>query len=204
MRYFISIIVPYLVGAIPAGYLIGRIFYKTDITKKGSGNIGFANVAQYLGVKAAIIVFLLDFLEGFVSVLIIRIAFHSDLMCAIAAVSTVIGHDFSIFMKFKGGKGASTTYGALAFLSPLPTFFGAFTFFLVLWWKKYISLSNIISIATIPLYEILLHRSVYYFYASLLLAAILLYTHRNNIKDLINGSEISILDSNPIKNRKRR
>ena len=61
MRYFISIIVPYLVGAIPAGYLIGRIFYKTDITKKGSGNIGFANVAQYLGVKAAIIVFLLDF-----------------------------------------------------------------------------------------------------------------------------------------------
>ncbi len=204
MRYFISIIVPYLVGAIPAGYLIGRIFYKTDITKKGSGNIGFANVAQYLGVKAAIIVFLLDFLEGFVSVLIIRIAFHSDLMCAIAAVSTVIGHDFSIFMKFKGGKGASTTYGALAFLSPLPTLFGAFTFFLVLWWKKYISLSNIVSIATIPLYEILLHRSVYYFYASLFVAAILLYTHRKNIKDLINGSEISILDSNPIKNRKRR
>lgn len=202
MKYFISIFVPYLIGAIPAGYIVSKLFYKTDITKKGSGNIGFANIAQFLGIKAAVVVFLLDFLEGFVSVLLVRIFYNGNMLCAIAAISVVIGHNFSVFMKFKGGKGASTTYGALAFLAPLPTLFGAFTFFAVLLWKKYISLSNIISIATIPIYMVLLRINIYYILASTFLAIMLLYTHRQNIKDLANGREISILNSNPIKNRK--
>ncbi len=202
MKYFISIFVPYLIGAIPAGYIVSRLFYKTDITKKGSGNIGFANIAQFLGIKAAVVVFLLDFLEGLIAVLLIRIFYNNNMLCAIAAATVVIGHDFSVFMKFKGGKGASTTYGALAFLSPLPTLFGAFTFFAVLLWKKYISLSNMVSITTIPIYMILLQSNIYYIWASILLALLLLYTHRQNIKDLANGREINILNSNPIKNRK--
>jgi glycerol-3-phosphate acyltransferase PlsY len=202
MNYFISVVIPYIIGAIPAGFIVSKLFYKTDITKKGSGNIGFANIAQFLGIKAAVIVFLLDFVEGFVAVFIIKALYNSNILSAIAAFSVVFGHDFSIFMGFKGGKGASTTYGALAFLSPLPTLFGAFTFFAVLAWKKYISLSNMVSIATIPIYMILLHNNIYFIYSSLLLSVLLLYTHRNNIKDLINGKEISILNSNPIKNRK--
>ncbi len=200
-KWLISVIIPYLIGAIPAGYIVGKLLYKTDITQKGSGNIGFANVAQYLGLKAAFLVFLLDYAEGFVSVLLIKLLFNSPLLSAVAALATVIGHDFSVFMKLKGGKGASTTYGALTILSPLATLFGAFTFFAVLGMKKYIALSNIISIAAIPVYMILLHANKCYIISSALLALLILFTHRKNIANLISGKEIKITESNPLKNR---
>ena len=199
MKILIAVIISYFIGAIPVGYLIGKVFYKTDITKKGSGNIGFANVAQYLGLKAAFIVFLLDFTEGFVAVLFSNLLFRDPLISAISAFVVVLGHDFSIFMRFKGGKGASTTYGALAALAPLPTLFGAFTFFIVLWIKKYISLSNLISIGMIPIYMVLLNAPIYYTVSAMLLALLLVYTHRVNIANLFSGQEIKVTDSNPMK-----
>ena len=201
MRILIAVIISYFIGAIPVGYLIGKVFYKTDITKKGSGNIGFANVAQYLGLKAAFIVFLLDFTEGFLAVLFSNLLFRDPLISAISAFVVVLGHDFSIFMKFRGGKGASTTYGALAALAPLPTLFGAFTFFIVLWIKKYISLSNLISIGMIPIYMVLLNAPIYYTVSAMLLALLLVYTHRVNIANLFSGQEIKVTDSNPMKKK---
>ncbi len=199
MKITIAIIISYFIGAIPVGYIIGRVFYKTDITKKGSGNIGFANVAQYLGLKAAFIVFLLDFTEGFVAVLSFKLLFHDLLISAISAFVVVTGHDFSIFMKFKGGKGASTTYGALAALAPLPTLLGAITFFAVLGIKKYISLSNLISIGMIPIYMVFLNTPIYYTVSAMLLALLLVYTHRVNIANLFSGQEIKITNSNPMR-----
>lgn len=201
MKILVTVIVSYLIGAIPMGYIIGKVFYKTDITKKGSGNIGFANVAQYLGLKAAFVVFLLDFAEGFLAVLIFKLIFRDPLISAVSAFIVVFGHDFSVFMKFKGGKGASTTYGALAALAPLPTLFGAFTFFIVLWIKKYISLSNLISIGMIPIYMVLLNAPIYYTVSAMLLAILLVYTHRVNIANLFSGQEIKITDSNPMKKK---
>lgn len=196
---FLTILISYFIGAIPVGYIIGRVFFKTDITKKGSGNIGFANVAQYLGLKAAFIVFLLDYAEGFFAVLIVKLLFGKPLLIAVAALTVVVGHDFSIFMKFKGGKGASTTYGALTILSPIATLFGAFTFFAILLAKKYISLSNIVSIFSIPIYMLILNINKYYVISAFLLAILLIYTHRKNISDLKSGKEIKITDSNPLK-----
>ncbi len=198
---FLTILISYFIGAIPVGYIIGRVFFKTDITKKGSGNIGFANVAQYLGLKAAFIVFLLDYAEGFFAVLIVKLLFGKPLLIAVAAITVVVGHDFSIFMKFKGGKGASTTYGALTILSPIATLFGAFTFFAILLAKKYISLSNIVSILSIPIYMLILNINKYYVLSAFLLAILLIYTHRKNISDLKSGKEIKITDSNPLKKR---
>ncbi len=198
---FLAILISYFIGAIPVGYIIGRVFFKTDITKKGSGNIGFANVAQYLGLKAAFIVFLLDYAEGFFAVLIVKLLFGKPLLIAVAALTVVVGHDFSIFMKFKGGKGASTTYGALTILSPIATLFGAFTFFAILLAKKYISLSNIVSILSIPIYMLILNINKYYVLSAFLLAILLIYTHRKNISDLKSGKEIKITDSNPLKKR---
>ena len=201
MKILIVVIISYFIGAIPMGYIIGKAFYKTDITKKGSGNIGFANVAQYLGLKAAFIVFLLDFAEGFFTVLIFKLLFHNLFISAISVFVVVLGHDFSVFMKFRGGKGASTTYGAIAALAPLPTLLGAFTFFIVLWIKKYISLSNLISIGMIPIYMVLLNVPIYYTVSAMLLALLLVYTHRVNIANLFSGKEIKITDSNPIKKK---
>ncbi len=196
-----TILIAYFIGAIPVGYIIGRVFFNTDITKKGSGNIGFANVAQYLGLKAAFTVFLLDYAEGFLAVLIVKLLFGTPVLNAIAALLVVLGHDFSVFMKFRGGKGASTTYGALTILSPLATLFGAFTFFAILGAKKYISLSNIVSIISIPIYMILLKTDKHYVISAVLLAIILIYTHRKNIADLIKGKEIKITNSNPLRKR---
>jgi glycerol-3-phosphate acyltransferase PlsY len=201
MKIAIAVVVSYFIGAIPVGYIIGRLFFKTDITKKGSGNIGFANVAQFLGLKAAFIVFMLDFTEGFIAVIIFKLLFHDPLISAISAFFVVLGHDFSVFMHFKGGKGASTTYGALAALAPLPTLLGAITFFIVLAVKKYISLSNLISICLIPIYMVLFSAPVYYTVSSMLLAFLLIYTHRVNIANLRAGLEIKITDSNPLKKK---
>ncbi len=201
MKIAIVVIISYFIGAIPAGYIVGKVFYKTDITKKGSGNIGFANIAQYLGLKAAFTVFLLDFAEGFFAVLLTKLLFNDHLTSAISAFVVVLGHDFSVFMKFKGGKGASTTYWALAALAPLPTLLGALTFFAVLWTKKYISLSNLVSIAMIPMYMILFNAPIYYTISSMFLAILLIYTHRVNIANLFSGQEIKITDSNPIKKK---
>ncbi len=196
-----AVLISYFIGAIPVGYIIGKIFYGVDITKKGSGNIGFANVAQYLGLKAAFSVFLLDYAEGFFAVLLVKTLFGNPLLTAVSAFFVVFGHDFSVFMRFKGGKGASTTYGALTVLSPLATFFGALTFFGVLGIKKYISLSNLVSIVMIPVYMFFLKVNKYYIFTASLLAVLLIYTHRKNIVDLSSGKEIKITDSNPLKRR---
>lgn len=197
----ITILISYIIGAIPVGYIVGKIFFKTDITKKGSGNIGFANVAQHLGLKAAFAVFLLDYLEGFIAVLAVKLLFNTPLLNAVAALMVVVGHDFSVFMKFKGGKGASTTYGALTVLSPLATLFGAFTFFGMLGIKKYISLSNLVSISMIPVYMVFMKVNKYYIFAAFSLAVLLIYTHRKNIADLISGKELKITNSEPLKRK---
>ena len=112
--------VSYLLGSIPFGFLLGKI-KGIDVRKYGSGNIGTSNVARTLGKEAAILTLLGDGLKGLIAVLLARIALGGELLwVAAAGVAVVVGHCWTVFLKFKGGKGVTTTYGAFLGIAWLP------------------------------------------------------------------------------------
>ncbi|MDQ2991987.1 MAG: glycerol-3-phosphate acyltransferase, partial [Candidatus Eremiobacteraeota bacterium] len=107
------LIAAFLIGSIPFGYLIGRFFYRTDIRAQGSGNIGAMNAMRSLGKRGAVAVLVLDALKGFIPVVLMERFVPSDLAIALAASLAVVGHCYSPWLGFKGGKGVATSVGAL-------------------------------------------------------------------------------------------
>jgi acyl phosphate:glycerol-3-phosphate acyltransferase len=196
----IIVIGSYLLGTIPAGYLVGRIA-GIDIRKYGSGNIGATNVSRVLGKGYGYPVFAADFLKGFAAV---RMSIFvgarmlpdwnsPEIIGILAAVSSVIGHSFPIWLKFAGGKGVATSAGALFGLLPMITVIGAAIWMLIFWMTRYVSLASITAAVTLPLLILIkiwshpAHKPLFYF--SLFLAAIVIWRHRSNLSRLIRGTE---------------
>ncbi len=137
-------IVCYLIGSIPSGLIIGKIFKNVDIRRHGSGNLGGTNAIRVLGKPLGILVGLMDVMKGGVVILIAKHLFQSasDIPAVIFGITAVIGHVFPIFAKFRGGKAVATSGGVLLF-SSLPIFFiGLATFIITLILTKYVSLSS--------------------------------------------------------------
>jgi glycerol-3-phosphate acyltransferase PlsY len=182
-----------LIGAIPNGYIISKKFYGIDITKYGSGNIGTANVQRVIGTKTAILVFILDFSKGIIAILLGRYILHSEVYTMICGIFAVIGHDYSVFMPhFKGGKGVATTYGVAALINPPAAILSALTYWIVVSITKYSSLGSIISVSLYPLFLFLINRNKDVVIWSIIFAALVVYSHRKNIKRLLNGTERKI------------
>ncbi|MFA9399470.1 MAG: glycerol-3-phosphate acyltransferase, partial [Clostridiaceae bacterium] len=143
------ILLSYLLGAIPFGYILTRYFTGKNILKIGSGNVGSTNVGRVAGKKIAIITQLLDMLKGFLPVagylyFIDDKKIGSEFFVYCVALATIIGHDFSIFLKFKGGKGVNTTLGASVLIAPFSVFISVAIYFIIKWRLKYVSLGSII------------------------------------------------------------
>jgi glycerol-3-phosphate acyltransferase PlsY len=197
MTYIIIFIGAYLFGATPWGFIIGKM-KGIDIRKHGSGNIGATNVTRTLGGGLGKLCFLLDTLKGFIPVFIASIMVKDsqvDSAMIVATLATVLGHMFPVYLKFKGGKGISTTGGALLALAP-----GAFICSALIWvisfkTSRYVSLASIIAAATLPLNAWLLNLTgltkttmpLIIFLAILGLLAVV--RHISNIKRLLNGTE---------------
>ncbi len=193
--YVVPIIVAYLFGSIPFGFIAGKI-NGIDIRKVGSGNIGATNVFRVVGKKWGIAVFIMDFLKGLIPVTLLPILVDSiaktnlpfiDLVCALAAVA---GHTWTVFLKFRGGKGVATGVGALMGLAP----FAALTALLI-WLVVFLS-SGYVSLASI-LAAIAAGSSVWWYYADKpyhnliinLLAILIIIKHHSNIHRLVSGEE---------------
>ena len=197
MIYIIIFIGAYLFGATPWGFIIGKM-KGIDIRKHGSGNIGATNVTRTLGGGLGKLCFLLDTLKGFIPVFCASMLVKDsqvDSAMIIATLATVLGHMFPLYLKFKGGKGISTTGGALLALAP-----GAFICSALLWviifkTSRYVSLASIIAAATLPLNAWLMNITgltkttipLIIFLAILGLLAVI--RHISNIKRLLNGTE---------------
>jgi glycerol-3-phosphate acyltransferase PlsY len=197
MTYIIIFIGAYLFGATPWGFIIGKM-KGIDIRKHGSGNIGATNVTRTLGGGLGKLCFLLDTLKGFIPVFMASIMVEDsqvDSAMIVATLATVLGHMFPVYLKFKGGKGISTTGGALLALAP-----GAFICSALIWvisfkTSRYVSLASIIAAATLPLNAWLLNLTgltkttmpLIIFLAILGLLAVV--RHISNIKRLLNGTE---------------
>jgi glycerol-3-phosphate acyltransferase PlsY len=191
----------YLLGSVPFGYLAGRIA-GIDIRKCGSGNVGATNVIRTLGKGYGYPVFVADSLKGFIAVeisLLIARRVHSEwsspeMFGIFAAIASVIGHSFPVWLRFKGGKGVATSAGALFGLAPVAALVGAAIWVLTFRLTRYVSVASITAAAALPFIILIttwLSRTAgrSLFYSSVCLAAVVLWRHRSNLSRLIRGTE---------------
>jgi len=196
--YAITILVSYLIGAVPFGVFAGQ-FAGIDIRQHGSKNIGATNVVRTLGKKYGIAVFLADALKGLVAVrLAVWLAgadpFYRSSLGIVAAVFVVIGHSFPIWLRFRGGKGVATSGGACLGLLPVPTSIGGLIWIVVFLAFRYVSVASIAAIVSLPLVVWLLSdrgNSPNYlmFGFSVFIAVLVTWRHRENIVRLTRGTE---------------
>ena len=193
----------FLLGSVPFGLLISRYWLKIDIRQQGSGNIGMTNVMRVGGKLPGILTFLLDFGKGSLAVLLAQTAFPVSeiepetqlIFLSIAGVVVVCGHVFSLFLRFKGGKGISTLFGVLAILELNVGICAAFVWAGMFFWKRVSSLSAITMLVVLPWLFLLIpwlqnETPVWtVFFLFLLLSSLLIFKHRENIRRLLKGQE---------------
>ncbi|MDD5186383.1 MAG: glycerol-3-phosphate 1-O-acyltransferase PlsY, partial [Paludibacter sp.] len=157
------LLVAYFFGSVPFGYLYVKKLTGKDIREMGSGNIGSTNVRRIAGRKAAIMTQLADMLKGLLPVGVIwyiqfqHIYTFDQFFIYLLALACILGHNFSIFLKFNGGKGVNTTLGASILLSPVSVFVSVFVYYLVKWRSKYVSLGSICLALSLPIVDLFIH-----------------------------------------------
>jgi glycerol-3-phosphate acyltransferase PlsY len=182
----------YLLGAIPTSYLVSRAFAKIDLRQHGSGNLGATNLYRVLGWKYAIPVAAFDIAKGTIPVLFFAPQVSSSELFALACgVAAILGHVFSVFVQFKGGKGVATAAGVMLGLTPIALAAAAAVWALVLLLTGYVSLSSIAAAAVLPPAVYLLEGSttpqLFWVVVGVALGVIVL--HRRNIQRLLKGTE---------------
>jgi glycerol-3-phosphate acyltransferase PlsY len=187
MKILLVILVSYILGSIPFGYIIAKI-KGVDITKLGSGNIGATNVGRNLGKPYFFIVLFLDAIKGFIPTILFKLLFGLE-YGILAGLFSVIGHSYSIFMKFKGGKGVATGLGVSIALIPIETIIGFGVWFLVLMIFKIMSLASIISAISVFIVVLFLEESLLIKIVCGIIAVLIVLRHKSNIERIIKGTE---------------
>lgn len=188
LKSIVFVIISYLIGSISFAYFICRKFYSIDIRQYGSGNPGSTNVLRVLGKKPALIVFTADLLKGFTMVSLGRFL-GGESLALLSAIAVVIGHDWSAFLSFKGGKGIATSFGVIIGISPK---IGLILFIIgisIMYTSRYVSLGSISAAVLLPILLTVLKYPVKHITAGLILGLIAVYRHRDNIKRLLLGKE---------------
>ena len=188
----ISVVVAYLIGSIPFGYLAAKL-RGINIREVGSGNIGATNIARNLGWKLGAVVGVLDFMKSFVPVMIARLLFDNIGYILLVSIMPIVGHIFPIWLNFRGGKGVASIFGLLGAYFGLPTFLGfLLAWFLVVKQIRLMSLVNLIVALLIPVAFWLKYAQLAFILFGVLLGGIIWITHRANIKRLLAGKENKI------------
>ncbi|HRZ87208.1 MAG TPA: glycerol-3-phosphate 1-O-acyltransferase PlsY [bacterium] len=196
----ISILVSYLLGAIPFGFLIARA-KGIDIREHGSKNIGATNVKRVLGKGPGNLTLALDILKGYVAVTICPLIFYNgatgvskELFQLVCAVGVIAGHSWTVFLKFKGGKGVATATGAFFGIAPVPLLCAAAVYGISAKVTRYVSVSSMLGSISFVVFALLFGMSIEIKLFSIAVAAIIVIRHKANIKRLIDGTENKIGD----------
>src|SRR5258705_10164227 len=212
MRTVIVIVIAYLLGSIPFGYLIVRATQGADVRETGSGGTGATNVSRRAGKTAGVVTLLLDALKGAASVAIAKIVLGLPVFgeaalvspsleiaywwVAAAAIAVILGHIFPVWLRFRGGKGVATGVGVFLMLTPLAVAFAGVIFVLVFWRTRYVSLGSILAAVAIPLFVLLRNAFVQpvdpvppIMTAAAAGAILIVFAHRENVRRLISGTE---------------
>jgi acyl phosphate:glycerol-3-phosphate acyltransferase len=185
---FILVIASYLLGSVPTGLLLGKAL-GVDIRAAGSGNIGATNVYRTLGRKVGIITLLGDCMKGLVPVMAARWLGLPDIWIAAAGLAAFSGHVYTVFLRFKGGRGVATALGVFLGTSPLAVMAAIGVFALVLWKWRYVSLASITTAAAMPLFVAAFDGRPLIIAMTLPISAIVIWKHNENISRLRAGTE---------------
>ena len=186
---FLCAVLPFFISSIPFGYVIGKL-KGVDIRQHGSGNIGATNVSRVLGKKYGALVLILDALKGALSVLAVKLYGLPFEYQVLAGLFAVLGHCFSPFLRFKGGKGVATGLGAFIVISPKITLLAFFIFLAVFLLTRYVSLSSITAALSYPiLFRFLERPSELSFILVSLTSLVIVAKHHSNIERLLKGEE---------------
>ena len=189
--YIISIIFGYILGSIPFGLVVTRLAGLGDIRKIGSGNIGATNVLRTGRKDLALLTLLFDLGKAALAAVLMRTLFHSEAMGFVAGFAAVIGHNFPVWLNFKGGKGVASTFGMMLVLTPAVGICVRLTWLFIAFIFHYSSLSALIALMLAPVYaSVYAGKSAVICYT--LLWILSLWRHRANIKRLLTGQESKI------------
>jgi glycerol-3-phosphate acyltransferase PlsY len=182
------LLLAYLFGAIPAGAWVAR-YYGVDIQKVGSGNTGATNILRTLGAGPAVVVAVFDVFKGGIAVLLARLFNIEGPLLGGVALAAVLGHNYSVFLRFTGGKGVATSFGTLLFLDPLVALLAFPVGILTMWLTRFVSAGSMVGGLAAVVITIALGRPFWEILTVLLLAGLIFWTHRENIKRLQAGNE---------------
>lgn len=198
----IGILISYIIGSIPTAYIFGRLLKGIDIRNFGSGNVGATNAFRVLGRGAGIIVLCLDIFKGFIIVVFLADFLISkntliphQVLRIILGISSICGHNWTIFLSFKGGKGIATTFGVLLGLSFKIAGLKLIIILLILTWLSLFLIVRIVSIASVitglalPIYMLILKQSNPLILLSVLLCIFVILRHKSNLKRFFQGKE---------------
>jgi acyl phosphate:glycerol-3-phosphate acyltransferase len=197
-QYAIALVAGYFLGALAPALWIPKWFYGVDITKVGSGNPGMTNVLRTLGWKPALPVTLLDAGKGFAAAWVGHLLTGTVAGALAGGVAAVLGHSFTCFARFKGGKGVLTGFGVFLFLTPLSALAGLAAWTLVVGMTRYVSLGSMVASVVLPVGVFLEARLrggadlMPVLWAAVLVSSFVLYRHRSNLGRLLNGTENKI------------
>lgn len=189
----VLVIAAYLIGAFPTSYIVGRVTRGIDLREHGSGNLGATNTYRVLGRRAAIPVFIVDIFKGWLPTALFPLLDASptaELAIAYGAAA-IVGHVFSIYVGFKGGKGVATSAGVFLALAPLAVLIGIVLWACIVMLTGYVSLGSIAAALAVPVLVFVLQGRQPVFWLSVALAAFVIYSHRANIRRLLRGEEHS-------------
>jgi glycerol-3-phosphate acyltransferase PlsY len=182
-------VLSYLFGSIPSGYILFYLTEKKDIRNFGSQATGATNVLRLKGWKFAIPILAMDFLKGFLPTFLALKIFEDRTFALICAFLAVLGHCFPVYIRFKGGKGIATTFGAYAILAFKPFLFAVAIFAAVTTTSRYVSLGSLLAALSYPLFILVFNKEMEIAYMAFVLFILIAFMHRDNIKRLVKGKE---------------
>lgn len=185
----VLMIVAYILGSIPNALWIGKVFKGIDVREHGSKNTGSTNAARVLGAKLGILTLILDISKGVIPTLIATMLLDSSISVILVGICAILGHSFSIFMKFKGGKAVATTVGVFIVLVPGAILLAAVIFFLVFGITRYVSLSSMIGAISLPIWIMIFYKNIPLTIFGIIIAILIIVRHKSNIQRLLNGTE---------------
>lgn len=199
MMIIVMLLLSYLIGAFPSGFVIGKLFFKKDIRQFGSGNTGATNSFRVLGRPAGFLVTFLDIFKGFITVFFpLWLPFHADGPIStfftnglIVGLFAILGHVYPVYLKFQGGKAVATSAGVVLGVNPILLLILAIIFFIVLKIFKYVSLASIVAAICCVIGSLIIQDYIL-LVVSFLVSIILIIRHRSNIARIFRGEEPKI------------
>lgn len=201
MNLIVAVILSYFLGSIPTAYLFGKWYKGIDIREHGSGNVGATNTFRVLGKWPGMFVLAVDILKGVAALLVVGdfLGVHSTSGLVLLAVAVVCGHNWTVFLNFKGGKGIATSLGVLigmtvAFPGLLPILLlSVFVWLGVFLFSKYISLASMIAALALPFFMFSLNQPPEFVFMGAVFCIFVIYRHRSNISRIFHGTEPQVV-----------